>query len=201
MRSFALTPSLSANSLTVTPSVSATLPVGFLNSRTFPETGAACLRVSRRADGVLGFSISSSVGSGKTMSGPISSAMICVPENGPLVKSSASTSTSRVFFTPLPAGFFFSGRSSSSDVFLRRAVGAPGMTGGGIGIGRPTPAGRRPPPALRIAAPGGRVPIGRAPIGRAPVAGRAPIAGRAAIGGRSPCGRPIGGRTAGAWPA
>src|SRR5207245_4128679 len=104
------------------------------------------------------------------------------------------TSTSRVFFTPLPAAFFFCGASSpaSSVAFLRRAVGPVGITGGGIGRARPTPADRRPaPPAPRIAAPAGRAPVGRRPV-----------AGRTAIGARSPvAARDGAGRTAGVCPA
>ena len=33
--------------------------------------------------------------------------MICVPEKGPFVKSASSTSTSRAFLTPFPAGVFW----------------------------------------------------------------------------------------------
>ncbi len=213
-RSLALTSSFSASSLTVTPSLSATLPAGRLNSSTFAETGAACLRASRRDDGAFCFA-SSSLCSGMTMSGPRSSAMICVPENGPFVNSSLSTSTGRSLLPRFPVVFFFSGRSSPpSVVFFRRTIGAPGIAAGGgmVPIGRPGPPGRMPGPG-RMPAPAGRAPIGPpgrgppGPEGRGPPGppGRAPIGapGRGAPGpaGRGPPPGCIGGRTAGAWPA
>ena len=128
--------SLSASSFTVTASVSATLPVGRLNSRTFADTGAACLRVSRRADGVRAFS-SSAVSGG--MSGPRSSAMICVPENPPFVNNSLSTSEGRSLLPRFPVVFFFGVSSSPSAGFLRRVGSMPGMAGGGGPAGRPGP--------------------------------------------------------------
>ena len=188
MRSFALMSSLSASSLTVTPSVRVTLPVGRLNSSTLADTGAACFRASRRAEGssrprVPGSSPSTS--SGMTMSGPRSSLMIWVPENGPLVKSWLSTSCGRSLLPRLPVPFFLGPLSSSAPGFLRRIV--PPLGEGEVGRGgveRPT-LGRSPgPPLGPPAPPGPRMPMpgpleGRAPIGALGLTpgppGRAPI--------------------------
>src|SRR4051794_25334686 len=150
MRSLALMPSLSASSLTVAPSLSGILVVGRVKFSTLPETGAACLRTSRRFDGGAFGDPSSSV-SGIGMSGPRSSLMICVPENGPFVNNSLSTSDGRSLLPRLPVVFFLGDASSlpSGRRDLLRPIAPPGsVPGSGGGADGPAPG--RPTPGRKL---------------------------------------------------
>ncbi len=167
--SLASTPSFSDSSLIVTPSERKIGPVGigFLNSRSLPESWARVDFAARRsADFDTGFAtatISPSSApspfsmSGREMSEYVSSSY--APTN-----SRRSTSSATLIFGFAPR--FAAGFLSLSSSFFRFVTGR--STSGGVAAGRPGPIGRPAGPVGRPAGPLG--PVGRRgiPAGRMP---------------------------------